>query len=347
MVKAWSGGWARALLVVAAAMSGVCAARAQAFTPDLLFHSLRHGPSQIYLADSSSGESRRLRDSGDEDIDASWSPDGKRLLFTGRKLTNSEVFVADADGGRLKQLTDHPGYDGAARWSPDGKTIAFLSSRSGEAKVYLMDADGGRLRRLTDLAEGEETNHSWSPDGKRIAFVNVVKRRLSVWTSPVDGGAPARASAENVNETNPAWSPDGTEVAFIRTTRTDAQLRVVKLATGSQRELAASLSRKSNPMFSSDGRQILFEGVDSTSPGSEIFSVPSAGGEVVNLTNDPAEDTGADLSLDGRRLVFVSYRNGPVGQIYWLDMATRSLKRITNTSHHEFRPVWRPLAPGA
>ncbi len=340
-------GWQKMLAATACAVTTLGAAQAQPLAPDLLYHSLRHGASQIYLADSNSGESRRLRDSGDEDIDATWSPDGKRVLFTGRKQTNSEVFVVQADGSQLRQLTDHPGFDGAARWSPDGKTIAFVSSRNGASKLYLMDADGGNLRRLTNLDEGDETNHSWSPDGKRLAFVNVVKRRMSAWTAPADGGAPTRVTSENVNETFPAWSPDGAELAYVRTTRGETQLRVIKLATGSHRELAAALPGKSNLAYSADGTQIVFEGIDAASPRSEIYAAPSAGGAVRNLTDDPAEDMNAHLSQDGQRLVFTSYRTGPVGQIYVLDLATRQLKRITDTGKHEFRPVWRPLAAGA
>ncbi len=341
--------WLKAGLGMACAIAAIGAARAQGFTPDLLFHSLRHGASQVYLADSSSGEARRLREgaSGDEDIDATWSPDGKRLLFTGRKATNSEVFVADADGSNLRQLTDHPGFDGGARWAPDGKTIAFLSSRSGPSKLFLMDADGGNLRRLTKLDDGDESDHSWSADGQRLALVIHTNRRNSVWTARSDGSGLARLTSENVNEIYPAWAPDGKQLAYLRQTRSDAQLRVVNLADGSHRELAAGVARKSNLAFSADGQRIVFEGVEAGAASSEIYAVPIAGGEVLNLSNDAAEDMAADVSANGQQLAFVSYRNGPVGQVYLKDLRSGAVKRFTSTNKHEFRPVWRPQAVNA
>ncbi len=333
--------WLAAMLLVLGVAVGACAQGAD-FQPDMLFHSLRHGASQIYLANSGSGETRRFRVGSDEDIDATWSPDGQRLLFVSRQQTNSDIYVADADGSNVRRLTDHPGFDGGARWSPDGRSIAFMSGRSGSTKLYLMNADGSNLHRLTDLVEGDEISHAWSPDGRRIAFARVINRRVAVWTVNADGSGAAKLTAGKTNETNPVWSPSGAELAYVASRQSKVTLKVVDLASNTERELAAALTSKSDPAWTADGKHLMIEGRADNNPRTDVFMVPVAGGDLVNLTNHPSEEMNATLSPDGNRLSFVSYRIGAFGQVFVLDLKSGVLKQITDSGKHEFRPVWRP-----
>lgn len=329
-------------LLLGAMGCGSTLAQPSKFDADLLFHSLRHGASQIYLANSNSGETRRLREGSDEDIDASWSPDGQRLLFVSRHLTNSDIFVADADGGNLQRLTDHPGFDGGARWSPDGSMIAFISGRAGGAKLYLMNADGSKQRRLTDLVEGDETSHSWSPDGQSIVFTVMIKRQTTVWTARADGSQVARLTTGDRTETSPAWSPSGRELAYVSTKRANVALRVLDLASMTERELAQPLTGKTDLVWTADGKHLVFEGRADNNPRSDIYMVSAAGGEAVNLSKHPAEEMNARVSPAGDRVSFVSYRAGAFGQVFVLDLQSGALKQITDSGKHEFRPVWRP-----
>ena len=66
--------------------------------------------------------------------DASWSPDGRWIVYSSDagQLPAPNLFVIAAAGGEPLRLTHdaHHG-DGAASWSPDGKWIAFESYRFG------------------------------------------------------------------------------------------------------------------------------------------------------------------------------------------------------------------------
>ncbi|MEU7106985.1 hypothetical protein ABZ951_18270 [Streptomyces sp. NPDC046215] len=70
---------------------------------------------------------RRLTDGPGEHTDASWSPDGRSVVFssTSGGLDVPQIFVIPAAGGRPARVTAGSGYDGAPSWSPDGRWIAF------------------------------------------------------------------------------------------------------------------------------------------------------------------------------------------------------------------------------
>lgn len=84
-------------------------------------------------------------------VDASFSPDGSRILFTAvDRGGDLEIYVVDVDGAGLRALTDNDANDYFPNWSPDGSTIVFSSNRSGVLDIYLMDADGANQRLLVD-----------------------------------------------------------------------------------------------------------------------------------------------------------------------------------------------------
>jgi len=116
---------------------------------------------------------------------ASFSPDGRRILF--RRLlrdssgrVNSEIFVMDADGSGKVNLSSNPAFEAYPTWSPDGTQILFSSNRTGSFDVYLMDADGTNLRRLTTDAVHDELRPNWSPDGSAIAYNRAYENRTEI-----------------------------------------------------------------------------------------------------------------------------------------------------------------------
>ncbi|MDM4768409.1 DPP IV N-terminal domain-containing protein [Pelomonas sp. SE-A7] len=100
---------------------------------------------------------------------ASWSPDGKRLVYS-RQMDGkgAELFVADRDGGNEKRLTQDSAQDihnGSPAFSPDGQWIAFYSDAGkGNAQLQVIRPDGSERR--TVRAEGKNWYPRWSPDGR-------------------------------------------------------------------------------------------------------------------------------------------------------------------------------------
>lgn len=126
-----------------------------------------------------------------------WSPDGKRIAFTGRKDSKEglAVFVMNADGSGRRQVTRLTPEEGRAQWpvwSPDGRRLAIqVNDNNPEAHtchIWIVDASTGDARKLAAHKEPylDETP-SWFPDGKRIAFQSNRTGRMEVWVMNVDG----------------------------------------------------------------------------------------------------------------------------------------------------------------
>lgn len=155
----------------------------------------------------------------------SWSPDGRRIAFTGLYcvnycgvsipdsdttfvITDTDITIVNADGSSLTRLALGSDDHGPA-WSPDGTTIAFSRVLAELSGIYAMKPDGSNLRKL--MSEGGGTalsGHSWSPDGKMIAFLSGRDgNHLDLYVMNADGSGIRRLTNSAENRAWPSWSP--------------------------------------------------------------------------------------------------------------------------------------------
>ena len=127
----------RALLatLLASAITPVLSAKER-----ILLH--RIGPSQstLFIANADGSGERPLMQNSGFDYNASFSADGKWIIFTSERAGSADIYRVHPDGSGLERLTDHPAYDDQAVLSPDGKQLAFVSSRgTGSAEIWVLD----------------------------------------------------------------------------------------------------------------------------------------------------------------------------------------------------------------
>lgn len=109
----------------------------------------------LYVADADGSHERPLLEGSILDMNPSFAPDGRSVLFTSRRNGSADIHRVRVDGSGLERLTDDPAFDDQAVMSPNGREIAFVSSRSGQADVWTLDVATRRLRNLTNHPGGD------------------------------------------------------------------------------------------------------------------------------------------------------------------------------------------------
>ena len=61
--------------------------------------------------DADGKNQQRLTENPRVDFSPSWSPDGKRIVFSSVGARDSEIYVMDADGGNQQKLTENRQHD--------------------------------------------------------------------------------------------------------------------------------------------------------------------------------------------------------------------------------------------
>lgn len=101
---------------------------------------------------------------------ASWSPDGKRIVFAGSN--DSRIYLIKPNGRGLKYLFGkyrtgllHP------VWSPDGREIAYIDVNKGSS-LMAVNVRSGKTRMIYSGSgpAGTPVDFDWHPDGSRLAF---------------------------------------------------------------------------------------------------------------------------------------------------------------------------------
>jgi Tol biopolymer transport system component len=156
-----------------------------------------------------------------------WSPDGKFLVYTGRRNGKFDIYKIPSGGGEEIRLTESDGLNDGPEYTPNGKYIYFNSSRSGKMQLWRMQPDGSRQEQVTNDEYNNWFPHI-SPDGKWIAFISFPAdadpvdhpyyKHIYLRLIPADGGTPKVISYVYGGQGTmnvPSWSPDSRKLAFV------------------------------------------------------------------------------------------------------------------------------------
>ncbi len=221
--------------------------------------------------------------------------------------------------------------------------IAAARAHVGERheQIVTVSPDGTDLRVLTSFRYGA-TEPAWSPDGTRIVFVKRSGRDLDryrdVWFMNADGTGLRRVTRTTGAEYNPSWSPDGDRIVYERS---GDIYTIGRDGAGRMRLTATPRRFDVFPAWSPDGTHVAYSSWPEASFASqEIFTIPAAGGDPVQVTNNDAASLEPNYAPDGTRLVFQYLGGG--NDIAVVDADGDHFDVLTATPRAEFSPVWSP-----
>ncbi|HEX7089124.1 MAG TPA: hypothetical protein VF192_03255 [Longimicrobiales bacterium] len=211
------------------------------FSPDgcrVVFQATQPGKSSpgIYTLDLRTGLERRYVDRGSGT--PVWSPDGKRIAFSGLTATGFEIFTVDVETGELARHTElHAPSAISSDFFPDSRSLAiarlFDENGTRTSDLYRLELETGKLTPLFARPNLDELAPAVALDGRSIAFygqspsVSATTEFIYVvgpdgvarQVTPVVRGAPSRQAPEGILATasHPAFSPDGQWLVFTWT----------------------------------------------------------------------------------------------------------------------------------
>ena len=205
------------------------------WTPDgknIVFQSRNPAaPGLYWIRSDGSGEAQRLTDGKLDEWPASFSPDGKRLAFTGLGNGGSDIFTAPIEGdpghlhlGKPELFLGMPFVKFYPVFSPDGRWLAYSSNESGTQEVYVrpFPGPGGRWQ----ISKGGGLFPLWSRDGRELLFESLDQRVMTVGYSAkgdsFTAGKPRVWSETRLLNIDPIsvydLAPDGKRIAAILAT---------------------------------------------------------------------------------------------------------------------------------
>jgi eukaryotic-like serine/threonine-protein kinase len=231
---------------------------------------------------------------------------------------------------REAPLVGMPGLKADPVFSPDGNQVAFVwdgGAPGAPLNLYVKLVGAGSPLRLTN-ADTDVRSPAWSPDGRFLAYERPAGPDPGIFTVAALGGTERRLTellsgerSWRVTSEGLDWSPTEDWIVFsdAPTAGQPMSLYLVSPTTGERKLMAQttvsnSSGGDSRPRYSVDGKMIAFVRTNTDSV-EDLFTIPSSGGAVTQLTFDKARIDGLSWSADGKSIIFASGRTG--GSSIW------------------------------
>lgn len=314
----------------------------------------------LWIVPREGGDARQLTTGVGVETEASFSPDGQWVAFTGQYDGNWDVYIVPAAGGVPRRLTWHPGVDRVDGWTLDGKQVVFRSNRqssNGSGQLFTMPLTGG-LPAVLPLPRAEQG--SFSPDGARLAYVphwnrsggmaNYLSwkryrggRTSPIWIARLSDSAVEPIPRDNSNDSDPMWIGDRVYFLSDRNGPTslyvyDTAGRKVSQALRTNGDIVSASAGPGGIVYDELGSLYLFDLASGSSKPVEVrvqgdlSAVRPYYAEIKNRIQSAA------LSPNGKRVAFEAR-----GEIVTVPAEKGDARNLTNTPGVAERyPAWSP-----
>ncbi len=162
-----------------------------------------HENYQIFIADYSGNNKRKIETGNPFNFVPRWSPDGQWLLFVSGEHYDCHPYLVKRDGSGLRKLASRGGYRGVVErlkhpdfhsessdvpdWSTDGKFIYYTAKVDQAIELMRVDLEG-KVTQLSHSTSGVRHYHPVaSPDGRWLLFGSDRDGRMQLYVATTDG----------------------------------------------------------------------------------------------------------------------------------------------------------------
>lgn len=249
-----------------------------------------------------------------------FSPEGDKIaIFTDKRDYTEIILVSALDGRQLDRLVKGErnsdleslhSYVSGMSFSPDGRSMVFVSKSKGNDALFLFDVNKKKIYRRKRFEYRSIVSPVWSADGKAVAFsaLDGDKRDLFVWN--IERDEARQLTDDRFDDGSPSWIPNANRIVF-----------------SSDRPHPVGVSMNSFGHPSSDTGIVKpgdFEYGDYN-----LFQIDLATLSVSPLNVGPGANRWPTVSPDGKRVAFISNRNG-IDNIYVAYLDTVKYHAVTD-----------------
>lgn len=256
------------------------------------------------------------------------SPDGKKIVFQ----HDFDLYTVDVPSGKAKKVNLALSFD------PKDSDIEVLTAQS-RAEGFSISPTGdymavdyhGEIAVVpTDPGVGEKTqvtNSPWrdraelySPDGRKIAYVSDEGGEQELWLYDIMTATRKKLTSGPAEKDNLAWAQSSQKLAY----QADNKVFEVDVAGGPAREITHNPAGGFTiSQYSADGNWLVYSRRDDEQ-NADVYLYDIKGKKEYNASQSAWNETNAQLTADGRTLVFTSNRDGGLNQLFAV-----SLTRMT------------------
>lgn len=186
-----------------------------------------------------------------EDGEISWSPDGKYIAYTSKRMTgkadavstNSDIFLYEVASGKEVNISEgNMGYDRNPVFSPDGSVIAWQSmERDGYEsdldRLFIYSIKDGKHNWLTKEWDFDVENITWA-DNSKLYFTSSWLGTAQIFTTDLQSGKVTKIT-EGVHNMGPVSLKSGIMVSQLASMSLAPEISVVDLKSGSVRQISS------------------------------------------------------------------------------------------------------------
>jgi Tol biopolymer transport system component len=239
----------------------------------------------VYGVNRENGDAEQLTfpPVGSDDLGASYSLDGERIVLQRRTHGRGALLTMPATGGDPEVLLADEFDNLEPAWRPDNRHVVFRSDRGGgPMNLWEIDVSSGSLRQLT-FESKEVFGFALSADD-RIAHAPFWHDAF-LFTVDVETGEKRQLTSHTQDNYGARFSPDGQMVAYHSTRTGNSEIWLHHLDGRPETQVTDDPSWELYPEWSPDGQRLIF--VSNREGPFKMFIANKDGGGVRLLVDQP------------------------------------------------------------